>query len=564
MDKINCIEDYFSGIRAYYLFKLGQFYNNLEYMSFILDKRNINASKIIFLSNIMLAIKEDLVDTKGAMNYQSKVFINSLEESVSFVATKVENGYKIGNYVFPNASTLVAIVRNKLAHGKYKMDLDHNRVILEHKGVDIVINIDKLINFILMSFRNTMKDIRSKKYERNIVYIRKNNKSRSNNFKTLSEVRGIIKSYNYINFVIESLNDFPVPYDCILLFESFLKDFDINGYLSLKSDRYKDLVEYLNKRSRKINYEFKNLTDESDIGRILDFADKEIIGNENLNYDQQLKIIGFEVQKSINEKHNTFNAIAANVDNLIELSAISKINSVDKDDLSSYIANYYVDEIKSGYDEYGMILIGMFNSLFVYPYDDVFETSGEYRINRTSGFDFSKLDLSMINPIVMNVDDSPLKNIEDRYIALLKRQTDISQKLNIQQNNLLKVKGNMIAEANINKGINDLKTSLASIICEIVDVNNEYNMIKNDFIVNRLYFENRTIIESIRNSIAHGNYKFIVVGDFFDTKIIFNDIYEGKNTFQLEITFREFEKMINNNYDMVLDFVRNKINGRSR
>ena len=564
MDKINCIEDYFSGIRAYYLFKLGKFYNNLEYMSFILDKININASKIVFLSNIMLAIKEDLVDTKGAMNYQSKVFINSLEESVSFVATKVENGYKIGNYVFPNASTLVAIVRNKLAHGKYKMDLDHNRVILEHKGVDIVINIDKLINFILMAFRNTMRDNRNKKYERNFVYIKNNNVSRTYKIKKLSEVKSIIRNYYYLCFEIESLNDFPVPYDCILLFESFLKDFGIDGYLYLKGDRYKELVKYLNKRNCKISYECKNLSNDNEINRILNFADNEIIGNENLDYNQQLRLIGFEVQKSINNKQNTFNAIAANVHNLIELSAISKMNSVDNNDISSYIANHYVDEIKSGYDEYGMILIGMFNSLFIYPYDDVFETNGEYKLDRSSGFDFSKLDLSMIKPLIINIDDSGLRNIEDRYNSLLKKQDDISKKIEVQNNNLLKVKGNIVAEANINKGIKDLQISLANIISEFVNVNGEYNMIKNDYIINRLYFENRAIIEGIRNSIAHGNYEFIVNGNFFDTKIIFKDIYEGKNTFQLEISFKDFEDMINNNYDIVLEFVRNKINGKSR
>lgn len=563
VDKINCIEDYFSGIRAYYLFKLGQFYNDLEYMYFILDKRNLNASKIVFLSNIMLAIKEDLVDTKGAMNYQSKVFINSLEESVNFVATKVEDGYKIGNYIFPNAATLVAIVRNKLAHGKYKMDLDHNRVILEHKGVDIVINIDRLINFILMAFRNTMKDTRSEKYERNIVYIRKN-LYESNKFKNISEVKRVIKSYNYVSFVIESLNDFPVPYDCILLFESFLKDFDVSGYLSLKSDRFKDLVKYLDKRGCKISYETRNLSDEAEVNRILNFVNKEIINNDCLNYEQQLRLIGFEVQKSINKKHNTFNAIAANVDNLIELSAISKVNSINKKDISSYITNHYVDEIKFGYDEYGMILIGMFNSLFLYPYDDVFDTSGEYKVNRIDGFDFSRLDLSIIKPIIINIDDSPLKNIEERYNSLLRKQADINQKLKIQQNNLLKVQGNSVAMANISKGINDLQISLANVISDFVVIDGEYNLIKNDFSVNNLYFKNMAIVEGIRNSIAHGNYEFIVDGDFFDTKIIFNDIYEGENTFKLEVSFREFEEMINNNYDVVLDFVRNKISNKCR
>ena len=124
MDKLDCIEDYFASIRAYYLFQIGRFSNQPEYKSFILEKRFLNGAKVSFISNLMLAIKEDLVDNKGNMEYQSKVFLKSLENSVLYIATKVEDGYKLSNYTFPDAATLVAIVRNKLAHGKYTIDFE--------------------------------------------------------------------------------------------------------------------------------------------------------------------------------------------------------------------------------------------------------------------------------------------------------------------------------------------------------------------------------------------------------------------------------------------------------
>jgi len=562
MEKIDCIEDYFVGTRAYYLFKLGKFYNKPEYMDFILKKENLNGAKVGCLSNIMLGMKEDLVDTLGAMNYKSKVFIDSLEKSVNFVATKVDNGYKLGNYVFQDAATVVAIIRNKLAHGKYRIDFNHNRVILEHKGIDIVINIDKLINFIVMGFRNTMRDTRSLKYERNFVYMINNNPSRVNKIEDISEVRKIIKNYNYISFTIDTINGIPVPYDCISMFEQYLDYFGMENFF--KSKRYIELVNYLSKRGCKISYEFKKLTDKEEIERIVKFASYEIIGNEYLDYNQQKLLLGIEVQKSINNKFNSFNAIVANVNNLIELSAISKTNSVNGNDISKYIANYYPDEIRSGYDEYGMILISMFNSLFMYPYDDVFETSGEYKINRDSSFDFSLLDLSMVKPSIINIDESPLNNILARCNSLLKRQEEISEKIKVQQSNLSKVVGNVKATEKINENIDDLNKMLSVIMVEYMKVNTELNMIKNDYMVNRLYFENRAIIEGIRNAIAHGNYEFIANGNFFDTIIVFNDIYEGENTFQLKITFEEFEDMINNNYDIVLDYVRNKINGNNR
>jgi hypothetical protein len=88
--------------------------------------------------------------------------------------------------------------------------------------------------------------------------------------------------------------------------------------------------------------------------------------------------------------------------------------------------------------------------------------------------------------------------------------------------------------------------------------NGEYNAIKNDFTVNSIYFQNKAIIEGIRNSIAHGHYEFISKGNIWDTEVIFNDIYEGRVTFQVKMTFDELTKLIDNNYMNVLNYVKNK------
>ena len=170
----------------------------------------------------------------------------------------------------------------------------------------------------------------------------------------------------------------------------------------------------------------------------------------------------------------------------------------------------------------------------------------------------------MISPTILNIDESPLKNAMDRCNSLLKRQGDVSQKLLVQQNNLTRVSGNSVAESKINANINDLNNDLSLIMVEYMNADNEYNQINNDYLVNRLHFDNRAIIEGIRNSIAHGNYEFRSNGDFLNTEIIFNDIYEGNNTFSVSISFSKFEEMIDNNYNTVLNYVRNKIDGKSK
>ena len=140
----------------------------------------------------------------------------------------------------------------------------------------------------------------------------------------------------------------------------------------------------------------------------------------------------------------------------------------------------------------------------------------------------------------------------------------IVNKLNIQQNNLNKVMGKPDAFNRIKTNIADLKNTLSVLISEYVKVDGEYNAVKNDFVANNLHFKNRAIIEGIRNAIAHGNYEFNIKGNVLDTEIVFNDIYEGNNTFQLKISFGDFEEMINKNYEVILNYIRGKKQQKNR
>ena len=72
------IMDYYLGNKAYNLFLLGIIYNNPIYSEYILDKKNINATKIGCISNIFLAIKEDLV-SKDKEGYSSRILIIGFE-----------------------------------------------------------------------------------------------------------------------------------------------------------------------------------------------------------------------------------------------------------------------------------------------------------------------------------------------------------------------------------------------------------------------------------------------------------------------------------------------------
>ena len=73
------IMDYYLGNKAYNLFLQGIIYNNPIYSEGILDKKNINATKIGCISNIFLAIKEDLVSK------DKEKYLNSLYGKILYV-----------------------------------------------------------------------------------------------------------------------------------------------------------------------------------------------------------------------------------------------------------------------------------------------------------------------------------------------------------------------------------------------------------------------------------------------------------------------------------------------
>lgn len=558
MDKLDIIEDYYVAIKAYYLFQVGKFFDMPEYKEYILDQDNLNGARVAMVSNLMLAAKEQIVDNKGNMEYGSKIFMDALENSVTFIASKVENGYKLSNYVFPDAATLVAIVRNKLAHGKYIIDFEHNRVIFNHKGVDIIVNIDSLVAFVLMAYSSTLKNGIETKYERNIMYNAVGDFSKTKGLKSEEEVRKIVKNFNYVGFTLESTNGMPLREDCKKYLEGFIKYFHKNYGTALKSDFYKDMIKYFESRNCVLKVEYKVLRDKKEIAQIINYAKTDLFDNPTMSYVDQVKIIGSEVQKRIDSKYKNVDAVLANINNLILIESINETQSIEDRKIGALIGKRFRHGVKLSYDEFGMSLIAMFNALYIYPFDDVYDTRGEYSVIRDDSFDFANLDLSMINPNVLMINDGPLVNAKEKVDNIVKKQVMITKKIMQQEKNLSRVSGNAGAVMAITNGINDLRTGLAKLITDYMLAYKEYELIKKDYNDNYMYFKNKAIIEGIRNSIAHGHYEFISNGNVWDTEIIFSDIYEGKLTFQVKMKFVDFAKLIEDNYKNVIDYVNGK------
>lgn len=543
------IMDYYLGNKAYNLFLQGIIYNNPIYSEGILDKKNINATKIGCISNIFLAIKEDLV-SKDKEGYNSRILISELENNVSLIATKENNGYRINNYLFPDAPTLVSVLRNKLAHGLYTMDLEHNRIIFNIESNEVIINIDKLSTYVISCLKSYTKVNNSSIYKRDFVINNKVDTTRTKPMKSINELNNFIKNSREIEIILIKKDNTLISNYVVWELENIIDEYRItknNKLLINFENKYKD------------EYDFK-----WNIKKLNDDKTKELsnfilnIIPQNITYNEEVMVILKEYAYKMNNNYNKFNVIMENLTNLVLLDEIKENNTINSNILYDKIKEKY-GSIYISYNTLISSSIAMFNSLFSYANDDVYKNDNKYTLLDNNGLDYSKLDLSLINVQVKTIDNTIINELNIRKTAKEKELNLIDTKITKELNNLniVKSKYNTNAINNITNKLTNLYNIKNTLTIEHNNIINELNICNNYYNNNLLYLENESIITGIRNSIAHGNYEVVQCNNINDTYIVFNDIYEGKLTFKGTIKILDFIDLIDNNAIVINEFLNN-------
>lgn len=543
------IMDYYLGNKAYNLFLQGIIYNNPIYSEGILDKKNINATKIGCISNIFLAIKEDLV-SKDKEGYNSRILISELENNVSLIATKENNGYRINNYLFPDAPTLVSVLRNKLAHGLYTMDLEHNRIIFNIESNEVIINIDKLSTYVISCLKSYTKVNNSSIYKRDFVINDKVDTTRTKPMKSINELNNFIKNSREIEIILTKKDNTLISNYVVWELENIIDEYKItknNKLLIGFENKYKDEYNF------KWNIKRINNNSVEDLSKFI----LNIIP-QNITYNEEVMVILREYASKMNNNYNNFNVIMENLTNLVLLDEIKDNDTINSNVLYDKIKEKY-GSIYISYNTLMSSSIAMFNSLFSYANDDVYKNDNKYTLLDNNGLDYSKLDLSLINVQVKTIDNTIINELNIRKAAKEKELNLIDTKITKELNNLniVKSKSNTNAISNITSKLNNLYNIKNTLTIEYNNIINELNICNNYYNNNLLYLENESIITGIRNSIAHGNYEVVQCNNINDTYIVFNDIYEGKLTFKGTIKILDFIDLIDNNVSVINEFLNN-------
>lgn len=550
MDKIDSMLDYYSGAKAYSLFLLNQFVGDEYDGSYILDKKNYNAARVALISNILLGIKEEIVTKAPELKFETQIFADELAKSVSMIATKTDSGYVIDGYSFSDAATVVAMIRNKLAHGNFTLDLEHNRVILDFAGTGVKLNIDKLATFVIYSLKNYFRRVKMKVCEKSFVMNEKIEKNRTKPLKDSKEVKRVISNFKKVEVTLKSKDGVIISKDLANMLDEVIEAYKNTANLKVFT-LFKDMV--------KDKYDFDWDVRYVKFDDLDEFADSLFEVLKGLEYTEAVNAIGDKVLKRVTEGKK-FSEISASFNDFILLEAAYDLQSTDKGKISNYIANKYGNFFVASNEELAAASISLFNTLFGYLHDDLLDNENAFTSGDNTGFDYSTLDFSAFNVSYLKPDNGPIDSHKETYMGASKRLVALQSKIqkNTESLNAVKLSGNTKAQAVLSANLNHDKSLEASMINDEASAKALYDDAVNYVSDNSLLVYNRGIINGIRNSIAHGKYTVIQSGSFDDVRILFEDIYEGETTFKADISIADFLDFIYSSEAKVVAFVKSK------
>lgn len=561
MNKEDEILKYFKNNLAFYFktidWNLGENPANpdYEYRDEILDKDNLIGAKLSLISNIFLSYKENIVENTGSLNYKNIIFNTELENAVLMIANKVNDKYEVDGVMFNSAPELVAFIRNSLAHGSYLIDYDMRRVILYSGGKQVEVNVNKLSMFVVSGLQGYLHGEISNSWNRKIVLNRYTSINREKPLESEKILCNTIENFTVINLNIKKKDGGDIPLYYRDIFEVELKKYrlrhDINVLKELK-EKYKN------------DYDIEFSEEEIDKKTAKYLSSVIYPKIKGLDYQAQNSIALIKAGKIVNN-----DKMIGQITSLQLLQYISKYKTTDlekikeklelekiKRMLESKEINLKESEEMIFIDSDIMVnsLLGMFNALFIYPFDDIYDDKEIMKNLVNTSLDYSKLDLSLIKLNNINLNNGEILSLREELNGINRRIQEINNTISIDKASLEKVKGNAMAEANINAKITREQRDLNLFQGKLALVSCKVNYYDNNSQVGG-YFYNKAIIEGIRNSIAHGNYQVIEAPSILDSKIIFRDIYLGKETFSCEVGAEDFKNLLIVNMKIILQFL---------
>ena len=488
--------------------------------------------------------KEEMVVNKEGITYESLMSDTQLEEILLYL--NIEN---IDNNT--NGASIYATIRNKLAHGDYYLENEYIIFNINNKECKVIL--EDFINYYLKLTESLKCRYKGKKYRKNKLV----NKSLGKFEELLTTREDILEFLKFLTFkeFILKRND-----------DKELTSVEKNDFLALLDTIYstkckdekkcdRTLQNIINKKIYTVNINNKKAkkVDEETLNKVEKIVEKN---NKLFDYDKEyinsiLYLTAEEIYKLLvcDYEHYSIRFGLANLK--VILNSMINRNILDFD-------KFIEEQLKKdelfyfGLPKHEIVLsviLALIYFNYCYPLEKIYKDNKtiEHSIN---DLDFSKLDFSEINPSInklydlgkdnyLNEENIKLNSYKNKYIEFDKL---LNNKINQRDNVLKKYKSSKEEKLkkvilNLNKDIENIYSSYEYYLHMYYNQSRVVEELNDLFENKDMNFYNYTIINGIRNSIAHGNISCnnITTCELKDLELEFIDYYDDDIKFKLNI-----------------------------
>ena len=568
MNELYSFRKMYNGITSYFI-NISDNMNNLIDMSNNtevepLSREDVINALIATISFDIIFRKEQIVEKSEGVVYKSKLSDKNLDFMLNYI--NVYNNRR----VFDDSSTMLAFIRNKLAHGDYHIDTKRNRLCFKRNAEDIFVDLKILIDFYVEYSESLTHRFKGNTFTKQIA-LNKGGLVLKKTIETERELEQFLSLYKIKKYTFKKINDEDLTSKEK---EMFLFDMEkIKNELIYNKNDERVLDRELRDKYSKLGYvvdvsksKIKDECLKEKIRRCIEIKNETAKAN-NFPIGSLIYFYGTDINKIINNYSTECIEKGLDINEFIlkEMyykgiydfgKIIGQISVENRIHVSSYLHELYIT-----------LALIRFYSLYCYPLESLFKNNKVYHMDRSQMFPFDKLDLSEFNPDVINVNKVGLTEASDKLRSIGKLISSKNERLNAIEKNIIGLSAKETLNDNELKKLNEFKDKIIKIKCELdqayelyMETSLYYNYVKKDYESD--YFKNKTIIEGMRDALSHANIKIENIGLSTNVKELdleFNDIYEGNVEFNLKTNFYSLENLYEDYNVNVIDNYVNKM-----
>lgn len=564
-DKVLNAYEYFHASSAFSAFLIDNEFNRTDASFLDQYDKELYVKLLVTHSALLLALfKEEVVTKDNNKNISLNIYENAFDVLMSNLCTEDGNKFKLGDMSFDSKKEVFDLLRNKLLHGDYAIDLDGYKVVLNNKGLTGSIEIIDLVET-CKTLCNVGICKLDEENQRTITFFKRHILEHGPDITNLNSLKRFMNDVHVAIFRDKPVDGYKRNDRYAQMLNRYYKTI-LESYGFYENRSIKNAIDIITKMCAlhlevahiDIKYDVRVATSLPEFDKVKKFyvANKEFL--DKLEPFERRLYMAEVLSNILYAKEAQYSVLASGLlNNMKMLSAYVSDVPLSEVDYIELASTTYVDD---------MSIAAVFNQFYAcyhYELDEIYSNGvGTSLRDVISGkyLDFSKLNLDDFYVEGMTIDNG---------------FNDFTNQLEHLEKSLEKINARKVgSETAYRKYLDNVKVPREEaeqrLLFTIEEVNNEYNkeleLYKKakEFMDTRYhrYVRNYNIIAHIRNAFAHGNVRIMnhTSGDTLnDRTIVIEDNYEGNNTYRLVISYTQFSKLFKkNNIDIVYDFIADK------